>query len=153
MLIKKTFFVSQRLTLFSPRYIALKLKQKIITKISNYLTKIHSSHTQEISFKRNSLQWFQINLKLPPWQLCPRTIAPRIIAPRIIVPWTIALPCNCSPDNCPLDNCSLDNRPPDNCPLDNYPPDNSFALTTYFTALHILIPFYFTVLSLLDNIL
>ena len=37
-LTKKTFFVSLRLTLFSPRYVALKLNQKIITKISNYLT-------------------------------------------------------------------------------------------------------------------
>ena len=33
----KYFFVSLRLPLFSPRYIALKLNQKIITKISNHL--------------------------------------------------------------------------------------------------------------------
>ena len=32
------FFVSLRLPLFSPRYIALKLNQKVIAKISNYLT-------------------------------------------------------------------------------------------------------------------
>ena len=36
---KKTFFwVSLRLPLFSLRYITLKLNQKIITEISNYLT-------------------------------------------------------------------------------------------------------------------
>ena len=35
---KKHFFVSLRLPSFSPIYIALKLNQKIITKISNYLT-------------------------------------------------------------------------------------------------------------------
>ena len=34
----KHFFVSLRLPLFSPRYIALKLNQQIITKISNHLT-------------------------------------------------------------------------------------------------------------------
>ena len=32
------FFFSLRLPLFSPRFIALKLNQKVITKISNYLT-------------------------------------------------------------------------------------------------------------------
>ena len=32
------FFSSLRLPLFSPRYIALKLNQKVIAKISNYLT-------------------------------------------------------------------------------------------------------------------
>ena len=35
---EKRFFVSLRLPLFSPRYIALKLNQKITSKISNYLT-------------------------------------------------------------------------------------------------------------------
>ena len=35
---RKHSFVSLRLPLFSPRDIALKLNQKIITKISNYLT-------------------------------------------------------------------------------------------------------------------
>ena len=36
--INNIFFVSLRLPLFSPRYITLKLNQKIISKISNYLT-------------------------------------------------------------------------------------------------------------------
>ena len=35
---KQTFFFSLRLPLFSPIYMALKLNQKTITKISNYLT-------------------------------------------------------------------------------------------------------------------
>ena len=35
---EEIFFVSLRLILFPRRYIALKLSQKIITKISNYLT-------------------------------------------------------------------------------------------------------------------
>ena len=58
---KKHFFVSLRLPSFSPIYIALKLNQKIITKISNYLTEntflIHPGNLplKEIAFNKFKL--------------------------------------------------------------------------------------------------
>ena len=55
---RKHFFVSLRLSLFSPRHIALKLNQKIITKISSLPNMKYAPRTpRKSSFKRKYFQW------------------------------------------------------------------------------------------------
>ena len=60
--INDIFFVSLRLPLFSPRYITLKLNQKIISEISNYLTKnTFFIHPGNLPLKEIAFNEFKLN--------------------------------------------------------------------------------------------
>ena len=58
---QRKFFVSLRLPLFSPKYIALKLNQIIITKISNYLTwNTFLTHPENLPLKEIPFNKFKL---------------------------------------------------------------------------------------------